>query len=422
MTSSTGRPDTSGVPDTPLTSATTSSATSSAASSNGPTALAARALAPDLARGFMLLFIALANIHFYLYGHANTLRSYPVSDTIADQLVALAQMLFVDGRSYPMFAFLFGYGMVQLMRRQQARGGEWLSVRKLLRRRGWWMLLFGLVHGVLLFSGDILGSYALATLILVGTLAARDRTILRLAAVFLIVSAAFGVTQGIPNPEGGTILPSMGQEEPLAAVVVRSVEWVLLTVANLLSVVPAVLLGIWAGRRRILDEPDQHLALLVRGATLGLGAAIVGGLPFALMVAGFWPDPSAGLSMPAAALHTVSGYAGGLGWAALIALVAIRVGDRRGRLTTAVEAVGQRSMTCYLMQSVVFVSVLAPYAGGLGGSVGIAGAAAIALATWLLSVVVADLLRRGGYRGPADSLLRRLTYRTRRTSAVNPAA
>ncbi|GAA5017690.1 DUF418 domain-containing protein [Actinopolymorpha pittospori] len=369
----------------------------------------------------MLLFIALANVHFYLYGHENTLRAYPVADTVVDQLVTFVQMLFVDGRSYPMFAFLFGYGMVQLMRRQQERGNGWLTIRGLLRRRGWWMLLFGLVHGVLLFSGDILGSYALAALVFVGCLAARDRRIMRLAVLFLVIATAFGLTQGIPNPEMGSLLPSMGQEEPLAAVVVRSVEWVFLTLANLLSVVPAVLLGILAGRRRVLDEPDRHRALLVRGATLGLGVAILGGLPFALMVAHFWPDPSVGLSMPAAALHTLSGYAGGLGWAALIALVAIRVGDRRGRVTTAVEAVGQRSMTCYLLQSVVFVSVLAPYAGGLGGSLGVAGAAAIAVATWLLSVVVADLLRRGGYRGPTDSLLRRLTYKTRRTFGVNPA-
>ncbi|MFD7810291.1 hypothetical protein ACFV4H_27930, partial [Streptomyces cellulosae] len=33
-----------------------------------PTAVTARALAPDLARGFMLLFIALANSHYFLSG------------------------------------------------------------------------------------------------------------------------------------------------------------------------------------------------------------------------------------------------------------------------------------------------------------------------------------------------------------------
>ena len=33
----------------------------------GATPVAARALAPDLARGGMLLLIALANVHLYLY-------------------------------------------------------------------------------------------------------------------------------------------------------------------------------------------------------------------------------------------------------------------------------------------------------------------------------------------------------------------
>ena len=34
----------------------------------GPTSLRERALGPDLARGFMLLFIALANTHYFLAG------------------------------------------------------------------------------------------------------------------------------------------------------------------------------------------------------------------------------------------------------------------------------------------------------------------------------------------------------------------
>ena len=36
--------------------------------SSGPTSLAGRALGPDLARGVMLLFIALANSHYFLEG------------------------------------------------------------------------------------------------------------------------------------------------------------------------------------------------------------------------------------------------------------------------------------------------------------------------------------------------------------------
>jgi uncharacterized membrane protein YeiB len=37
----------------------------------------------------------------------------------------------------------------------------------------------------------------------------------------------------------------------------------------------------------------------------------------------------------------------------------------------------------------------------------------VAVVTWLLSLVIADLMRRAGHRGPAEILLRRLAYRRR---------
>ena len=41
---------------------------------------------------------------------------------MADQVTQLLIMTFIDSRVYPMFAFLFGYGMVQLYTRQVASG------------------------------------------------------------------------------------------------------------------------------------------------------------------------------------------------------------------------------------------------------------------------------------------------------------
>jgi uncharacterized membrane protein YeiB len=102
--------------------------------------------------------------------------------------------------------------------------------------------------------------------------------------------------------------------------------------------------------------------------------------------------------------------AGGIGAAALIGLIAIKMGRRRGPITNAIAAVGQRSMTFYLFQSFVFVAVFAPYAGGLGGYVSISGATVVAVMTWLLSVVIAAFMHFTNIRGPAEALLRRLTY------------
>jgi len=363
----------------------------------------------------MLLLIALANAHLYLYGHPLGVRGYPIPESIADRVVVLLQMTFVDGRAYPMFAFLFGYGIVQLGRRHTSMGVDEVAVRTLVRRRGAWMVLFGFLHALLLFSGDIIGAYGLLAVLLAGLLIrASDRKLLILVGGWTVPIMAFGALGGLPQPDGSeSFLPSMSVTDPLVAAGFRVIEWLGLTVViSIFSLVPAVALGVWAARRRLLDEPQRYRRLLIRVAVLGVGLAAVGGLPMALMAASWWPDRSVAATALAGVAHALTGYAGGVGYAAIAGLVAIRVRnrDRRGPVVTALAACGQRSMTCYLLQSVVFVAVLAAYGGGLGDRFSLAATAVLATATWVLIVLLADAMARLGYRGPAEFLLRRLTY------------
>jgi uncharacterized membrane protein YeiB len=78
----------------------------------------------------------------------------------------------------------------------------------------------------------------------------------------------------------------------------------------------------------------------------------------------------------------------------------------------ALAALGQRSLSGYLFQSVAWLVLVPPFAIALGAHVESPtfAAAGSALAVWLISVAAADLMRRHGYRGPAELLLRRLTY------------
>lgn len=379
----------------------------------GPTAVGERALAPDLARGAMLLLIALANAHLFLYGRPGGLHGYPLVGAASDQLVTLAQMTLVDGRAYPMFAALFGYGLVQLARRQAGGGEVSDRVVELVRRRGRWLVVFGLAHGVLLFSGDIIGAYGLLAVMLAGwLLRAPDRTLLVAAWLWLLPSLVVGAVEGLPLPEGEVGFPSLSQTDPLLAVGDRLVEWLFaaLVAQAFIPLPAAVIVGVWAARRRLLDEPERHRRLLARTAAAGLALGALGGLPMALVTASLWTVP-AWASALASALHTATGYAGGVGYAALAGLLAAGLRQRRGILVTALSACGQRSMTCYLAQSVVFVAVLAAYGGGLGDRLGVATAALLAAATWLLTVAAALVMHQTGFRGPAELLLRRLTYR-----------
>ncbi|WP_219416335.1 DUF418 domain-containing protein [Pseudonocardia nigra] len=384
----------------------------------GATPTTARALAPDLARGGMLLLIALANVHVYVFGHPLGLRSYPADLGGVDALVAAVQLLLVDGRAYPLFGFLFGYGIVQLSRRRDSPA----TAVRIARRRGWWMLLIGAVHGVLLWPGDIVGAYGLLAVLLAGALVAGRPARLRVLVVTgLVFTALFGMVSVLPPP-GATdaLLPSMTTADPVAALVIRTVEWGGIgLLANAVTVFAAVPLGAWVARRGVLDAPAQHRRLLLRAAAIGLPVAVLGGVPLALMVTGPWAEPSLGAIVAAGALHTVSGYAGGLGYAALFGLLAIRLTGRRpGPLSGALAASGQRSLSCYLAQSVAFVALLPAWTLGLGAGAHLWQTALVAVGTWAVILLVAAWSAGAGLRGPAELLLRRLTYGPRRVTGV----
>jgi uncharacterized membrane protein YeiB len=376
------------------------------------TPLAARAMGPDVARGAMLLLIALANAHMYQHGHFVGVRGYPEQLDRTDAAVVWLLMTAVDGRAYPFFALLFSYGLVQLLRRLDRLGEPMAGARSLLRRRGRWLLVFGLLHALLLFSADILGAYGLAGIVLAGVvLRCSDRGLLVAAGLWSLLAVVLSVLQGIPVPAGTTaLLPSMGTTEPLLALGFRLAEWIVLLLVQTGTVAAPVLAGAWAARHRLLDEPDRHVDRLRAGAAVGLLIGMVGAQPFALMAAQSWEDPSVSASLLAAVLHSVSGYAAGVGYACLGGLLAVRLRGSRNPLVPALVATGQRSLTCYLAQSVVFVALLASYGGGLGDDLGVTQVAVLAVLTWLGTMVLAVLLARNGRRGPAEVLLRRLTY------------
>jgi uncharacterized membrane protein YeiB len=199
----------------------------------------------------------------------------------------------------------------------------------------------------------------------------------------------------------------------------RLQSWPYVVITGVIMVVPAVVLGIWAGRRRYLDEPARHRRFLVRATVITMLVSVCGSVPAGLIQTGIWARPSGSVLWVAAFVQPLTGFLGGIGLAALVALVSLRYGSRPGRLATAVQALGQRSLTLYLFQSVVFVAVFHPSGLGLQDDLGLAGATGVAAATWLVSLALAEVLRREGHRGPVETLLRRLTYG--RPSADGPA-
>ncbi len=398
----------------------------------GPTAAGERSLAPDLARGFMLLLIVLANAPWYLWAsEERSLSAHPADGSVADSVVQTIMLVAVDSRTYPMFAFLFGYGIWQLYRRQTASGVDPREARRLLRRRHLWMLAFGGVHALLLWMGDVIGAYGLAGLVLAALFLDRRDLTLKIWAGVLIgllgLNAVFGTLGAIlvdllPTDVTASFASTaldldfaISEENYLLSMVYRLAAWLIVTpVQGLigLAVPAAVLLAVLAARHRILEEPGRHLPLLRRTAVIGIAVGwVCGGVVALQNMDALGVSRASDIMFPL--IHTVSGLACGVGYVALFGLIAERIGrhGRVGPVTSALRAVGSRSLTCYLAQSVVFAPLMTAWGFGLGARLSSWSIALVAVATWLATVALAVALERAGRRGPAETLLRRLVYR-----------
>lgn len=390
-----------------------------------------RSLAPDLARGIMLLFIAIANVTFFLWGHETTgVTMRPTDGSPFDRALDALASVFIDARIYPMFALLFGYGMVQFLESRWSRGIDRAAISRMLVRRHLWLIAFGAVHALLLFEGDILGAYGLAGLILAPIFLWNSERAMRIGIWVLAGLIAFGmalVAAGaallqmavgtslsgaapIDMTSTGFELSSAAYANPLVAMAMRMLIWVIATPATVLALtVPlCMLLGMLAARHRWLDGGAARVSLRA-AAVIGITVAVAAGIPVAAQSLGVWTvDPLA-----ASAWLTLSqtlGIFGGIGYVALVALLAQRIARPAAGLVRAIAAVGQRSLSFYLLQALIFAPLLSNWGLGLGDNLNVSGAFALAAGVWLLSLLLALLLDRRGARGPAEVLLRCLTY------------
>ena len=407
---------------------------------------------PDVARGFMLLLISLANITFW----TGVARVSAPNDA-ADTAWLWVRTLLVDARSYPLFAMLFGFGLATMVNRRIASGTQsylqslpgveagreptaqeeaWareqatVDARRLVRRRGLWMVLFGAAHAVL-FSGDVIAAYGLVAVIFAGWLARKHwkRAAVLCAVVVVACVVITFVIESFMTSQGAASATDMHAGAGESATTLLSyvshgvTSWAVnLSTTPISLVVPAMFLGARLADTDLIAHPERHRRLLTGVGLGGLGIGAVGGIGVAQWATG------GSLNLWAVPLHQVAGLAGACGWLALLALYA---GGPRpdGRLTglrKLASNVGRRSMTAYLSQTFLFAIIFLalPALTGMELHLGEAWAAGIAVAVWLVTVGLCAVLERGGHAGPFETLLRTAVARSerKRATAAPPTA
>src|SRR5450631_1248037 len=147
-----------------------------------PVAESQRIEALDVVRGFALLGIFLMNIEWFNRPIATFNDGMPRGLTGLDWLASWFIAYFVQGKFWTIFSLLFGMGFAVMLVRAERAGREFTKVylRRILA-----LAVFGAVHYIYMWHGDILFSYAVGALALLIVLYGRAKPILIACAVLV---------------------------------------------------------------------------------------------------------------------------------------------------------------------------------------------------------------------------------------------
>ncbi|MCL4220442.1 MAG: DUF418 domain-containing protein [Phycisphaerales bacterium] len=405
----------------------------------------------DVVRGFAMLGILGPNIVSYAWPSAAMTNPAAMGDTPWNEAGHAITGIFFLGKMMALFAMLFGAGVIVYGRKFEhapncrrcgadlagqdsglpclhcgqtdPRRGRLSDGAGLWYRRIGFLLVFGILHGVFLWYGDILTWYALAALLAVwwvrrlspGVQISVGIALHLVSTLFLLGFTAFGmlaVAQGHMSQDQlmgsqaaelqgytGTYLDGLLVRLPTLALF-----WLVLGPMFTPGITGLMMLGMGLLRTGVLSGKRSNRFYAVT-AVLGL----VGGL--GVTIAGFyglearWPGYGGFIWQSCAQFV---GIPISLGYMAVLILM-LRSGSF-GFLMHPLAAVGRMALSNYLLQTILCTTFFYGYGFGYFARITYPGLFLVMLAVWGVNIAFSLVWMRYFRFGPAEWLWRSLTY------------
>jgi len=372
----------------------------------------------DALRGFALLGILVVNIASFSSTYYGAGVPDPMAQSVLERAVLLVRTLVFETKFYLLFSFLFGYSFTLQMRSAE-RDGKPFAPRLLRRLAALWV--FGLLHAVLLYHGDILTTYAVLGAVLL-MLRRRGDIFLARCAVGLVLATALlwaGIgylwaLAGIPpdtmrNAYAEAAVALAAYRGTPATVIVQHVRelsqiWWITGLVQAPTALAMFCAGFIAGRRELFANAGAHRTLFRRLLFWGLAIGLPGAWVYAF--------PSIRLDNP---VREVYGLAATLLTAPFLAaayaagLVLLMQTPRGHVLEGLLAPAGRMALTNYLLQSLVCAWLFLAYGLRWIGTVGPLAATAAAFAIFAAQLVLSRWWMRRFVYGPVEWLLRAFT-------------
>ncbi|PTK28013.1 MULTISPECIES: DUF418 domain-containing protein [Mammaliicoccus] len=364
----------------------------------------------DALRGFSLLGILLMNILTFAYPYQiiNPFEFFQHQDGAWFKISSL----FIIASFYPIFAFLFGYGLSIMYQNSLDKG---LNYYPMITRRLLFLLLLGIIHGVFIFYGDILSTYALLGLIAI--------IFVRLKPQFTLVALSIGIgifvllyllpmilLKDVTQIESFVGLQELERVNNIlssadyVSIIGFNLKYFGMNIANAIlvgpfSILPIMLFGIYAHQINWFNKIKQHknlymvigVVVLILGLAIKMIQIVLEGSVTSQLMSQMIGGPIVALSY--------------------IMFFVILCEDQTARkILTPLQSIGKLSLTTYISQSIICIIIF--YGVGLNyyGKLPVLNIYIIGIVIYFVQLIVSYLYLMKFKQGLLEKLWRKVTY------------
>lgn len=374
----------------------------------------------DSLRGFALFGVFWANLLIFSgIGYMTDEQRASSFRGRLDTVAYLFERFFVENKFMGLFSLLFGISFWLFLSRVRDRG---TSATALFYRRIFWLFAIGAIHGWLLWCFDILRFYALWAVLLPLFVRTAPRRLfgIALAASVLLPALVAAVEAGLTHPAAAATdydamaLAAFGRGSYGEVLKANwRYDWYLTLdvgqIAYQVAVFGRLILGLYVARTLDLGNLGAHRSLL---RTVLLVGGLVGVAGSTIFAGRLLTDAAGNPWLAFGRRLLVEGGQLGLTLAYASALALAFLAARWRRVVRLLAPMGRMALTWYLLQTLFGIWLFYGFAHGpaLMGKAGPAALAAVAVAGYVVQVVLARVWMTRFRFGPAEWCWRSLTY------------
>lgn len=364
----------------------------------------------DALRGFSLLGILLMNILTFAYPYQiiNPFEFFQHQDGAWFKISSL----FIIASFYPIFAFLFGYGLSIMYQNSLDKR---LNYYPMITRRLLFLLLLGIIHGVFIFYGDILSTYALLGLIAIIFVRLKPQYTLIALSIGIGIFVLLYLLPMILLKDVTQIESFVGLQElervnnilssaDYVSIIGFNLKYFGMNIANAIlvgpfSILPIMLFGIYAHQINWFNKIKQYknlymvigVVVLILGLAIKMIQIVLEGSVTSQLMSQMIGGPIVALSY--------------------IMFFVILCEDQTVRkILTPLQSIGKLSLTTYIMQSIICIIIF--YGVGLNyyGKLPVLTIYIIGIVIYCVQLIVSYLYLLRFKQGPLEKLWRKVTY------------